>query len=61
VVETRRVVPVEELAEWCRAHLDAFKCPSVIDLTDTLPRDPNGKVLKRLLRDDAWSGTGRRI
>jgi len=61
VIETRRAVPVEELADWCRAHLDAFKCPSVIDLTDTLPRDPNGKVLKRLLRDEAWSGTGRSI
>jgi acyl-coenzyme A synthetase/AMP-(fatty) acid ligase len=33
----------------------------VIDLTDTLPRDPNGKVLKRLLRDEAWSGVGRQI
>jgi long-chain acyl-CoA synthetase len=61
VVETRRDVLADELAEWCRSHLDAFKCPSVIDLTDTLPRDPNGKVLKRLLRDEAWSSTGRQI
>jgi long-chain acyl-CoA synthetase len=61
VVETRRAVPVAELDEWCHIHLDAFKCPSVIDLTDTLPRDPNGKVLKRLLRDEAWSSAGRQI
>ena len=49
------------LDRWCRDRLDPFKCPTRFDLVDTLPRDPNGKVLKRLLRDAAWAGTGRRI
>jgi long-chain acyl-CoA synthetase len=61
VVETRSPVPAEELAEWCRRQLDPFKCPSVIDLIDELPRDPNGKVLKRLLRDAEWAAAGRAI
>ena len=49
------------LDRWCRQRLDPYKCPTRYDLVDTLPRDPNGKVLKRLLRDQAWAGTGRRI
>ncbi len=54
-------VEAAELEAWCRARLDPYKVPSGFELVDTLPRDPNGKVLKRLLRDQAWAGTGRRI
>jgi long-chain acyl-CoA synthetase len=52
VVEVRANVTVsaEELAGHVRAHLADYKVPHVWDFTDELPRDPNGKVLKRLLR-----------
>jgi fatty-acyl-CoA synthase len=43
---------VEELVAWCRQQLSAIKCPRKIDFRDTLPREPNGKLLKRLLRDE---------
>jgi long-chain acyl-CoA synthetase len=61
VVEVRTTVAVDELDRWCRERLDRYKVPSRIDLVTELPRDPNGKVLKRLLRDEAWAGTGRAI
>jgi len=61
LVEVRGDISPEQLREWCLDHLDAFKCPSHIDLRDRLPRDPNGKVLKRRLRDEAWSAAGRSI
>jgi acyl-CoA synthetase (AMP-forming)/AMP-acid ligase II len=37
-----------------RDHLADFKCPTCFELVDELPRDPNGKVLKRLLRAE-WA------
>jgi long-chain acyl-CoA synthetase len=40
----------DELERHCRAHLAHFKCPEV-RLTDALPRDPNGKVRKAMLRE----------
>lgn len=43
---------VEELIAFCREQLSPIKCPRVIDFTDSLPREPNGKLLKRLLRDE---------
>ncbi len=59
VVETRTATPADELATHVRAHLADFKCPEVWRLVDTLPRDPNGKVLKRLLRAEMTAGDHR--
>ena len=42
----------EELIEWCRSRLAGFKCPRRVDFADHLPRDDNGKLYKRRLRDD---------
>jgi fatty-acyl-CoA synthase len=39
----------DELIEHCREHLSHFKCPREIRFVDSLPRLPNGKLLKRLL------------
>ena len=50
VVEVRAPVTVEELQAHCRARLADFKCPAIVEFVDELPRDPNGKVLKRHLR-----------
>jgi len=61
VVEARTAVEAEELERWCRERLDPYKVPSRIALIAELPRDPNGKVLKRLLRDEAWAHTGRKV
>ncbi len=36
----------------CRAKLAGFKVPKVIVRRDTLPRNPSGKILKRMLREE---------
>ena len=35
----------------CRAHLAGFKSPKELHILDELPRNPSGKVLKRVLRE----------
>ena len=40
-----------ELAEHCRTHLAGFKCPKRIDVVEALPRLPNGKMLRRRVRE----------
>src|SRR5262249_43194745 len=37
------------------------KCPRTVDFVDELPRDPNGKLYKRLLRDRYWQGHESRV
>lgn len=51
----------EELITYCRARLAPIKCPRTVDFRAELPREPNGKLLKRLLKDEYWSTAGRRI
>ncbi len=61
VVELRTPTPVIELVDWCRERLDPIACPTEVDVVEELPRDPNGKVLKRFLREAVWSDSGRSI
>ena len=50
-----------ELVEYCRAHLASYKCPRSVDFDSALPRDPNGKLYKRRIRDRYWQGKASRI
>jgi long-chain acyl-CoA synthetase len=40
-----------ELVEHCRDHLAHYKCPREVDFIDALPREDNGKIYKRRLRE----------
>ena len=51
----------EELIQHCRELIAGYKIPRVVELTATLPVSPTGKVLKRQLREQAWSGRDRKI
>ncbi len=50
-----------ELIAYCRAHLAAYKCPRTIEFDADLPRDPNGKLYKRRIRERYWQGRSSRI
>ncbi|GAC1646441.1 MAG: acyl-CoA synthetase [Mycobacterium sp.] len=51
----------DELIAFCRAHLAAYKCPRSVEFQADLPRDPNGKLYKRRIRDSYWQGRTSRI
>ncbi len=49
------------LIAFCREHLAAIKCPRSVDFVDRLPRLPTGKLYKKPLRDQYWTGHESRI
>ncbi|MBV9456287.1 MAG: acyl--CoA ligase [Bradyrhizobium sp.] len=52
VVVTRDTVASETLRAWCAERLADYKVPETMQLTtEALPRNANGKVLKRQLRE----------
>jgi len=50
-----------EIMAYCEERLAKFKRPKTIDFTAEMPRDPNGKLYKRKLRDPYWEGRERSI
>jgi long-chain acyl-CoA synthetase len=51
----------EELLAFCAANIAKYKSPKSIDFIAEMPRDPNGKLYKRKLRDPYWQGRERKI
>jgi long-chain acyl-CoA synthetase len=51
----------EEILAFCADKLAKFKTPKTIDFTTEMPRDPNGKLYKRKLRDPYWEGVQRAV
>jgi long-chain acyl-CoA synthetase len=51
----------DELIAQCQGRLAKIKCPRSIDFVDELPRDANGKLYKRRLRDGYWKGRASRL
>jgi acyl-CoA synthetase (AMP-forming)/AMP-acid ligase II len=52
VVVTRGAVGAEVLRAWCAERLSDYKVPETMDVgMDPLPRNANGKVMKRQLRE----------
>ncbi len=51
----------EEILQYCRGRLAGYKVPRSIDFVEAMPRDPNGKLYRRKLRDPYWAGRGRAI
>ena len=50
-----------EILAWSVDKLAKYKTPRSIDFVEELPRDPNGKLYKRKLRDPYWEGHERAI
>lgn len=48
-----------EILAHCADLLAGFKRPKTVDFVPAMPRDPNGKLYKRRLRDPYWEGHER--
>jgi len=51
VVKEGEELTEAELLEWCKGKMGKFKIPKKVVFSDSIPRTPTGKILKRVLRD----------
>ena len=52
---------IEEIQAMCSEHLAKFKRPRRIELRNEIPRDPNGKMYRKKVRDPFWANLDRSI
>ncbi|MDY7105817.1 MAG: acyl-CoA synthetase [Actinomycetota bacterium] len=51
----------QELLDWTRHKIAHYKAPRSVDFRPELPRLPTGKLYKRVLKDEYWTGRATRI
>ncbi|MBL8477745.1 MAG: hypothetical protein JNK59_00415, partial [Sterolibacteriaceae bacterium] len=61
VAETGAALDADSIRRELGLRIAGYKVPRRIDIVAALPRDDNGKVQKRRIRDAYWSGKARRI
>jgi acyl-CoA synthetase (AMP-forming)/AMP-acid ligase II len=45
----------EEMINFCRKHIAHFKAPKGIEFVESLPKSPQGKILKKEIRQKYWA------
>lgn len=44
----------ESILEFCRSRLAGYKQPRSVEFVESLPKNPTGKILKRIVREKYW-------
>jgi long-chain acyl-CoA synthetase len=58
VLKEGEVAAQEEIVCFCRENLAKYKVPKKVEFRKELPKTPVGKVLRRVLREEAIKGEG---
>ncbi len=57
-----RALTDTDLDGWCREHLSGYKVPRLYQLIDDeFPKNAQGKVLRRVIREPFWRGLDRQV
>ena len=51
----------QDIIDFCRLRIGPMKSPKAVFFVDALPRNTNGKVLKRMVREKFWVGRERQV
>ncbi len=50
-----------EIISYSKQQIASYKCPTSIEFIKNIPRNPSGKILRRVLREPFWVGKGRSV
>lgn len=51
----------EEIIDFCKKNLASYKKPRTVEFREELPKNPAGKILKRIIKEEYWKDKGRKI
>ena len=61
VLKPGQTASAENIMAFCAERLPGFKRPRSVDFTQELPKNPNGKIVRRLVREPFWAGKERQV
>jgi long-chain acyl-CoA synthetase len=61
IVEPHARLDVASIGAELRARIASYKVPRRIEIVDALPRDDNGKIARRKIRDWYWKDRQSRM
>jgi len=50
-----------EIISYSKKQIATYKCPTSIEFIKDIPRNPSGKILRRVLREPFWQEEGRNV
>ena len=50
-----------EIISYSKEQIASYKCPTSIEFIKDIPRNPSGKILRRVLREPFWDEKGRNV
>lgn len=56
VLKPDQSVSAEEIIAFCSKYLAGYKRPKVVSFVEDLPRTSSGKIMKKKIRDEHWTG-----
>jgi acyl-CoA synthetase (AMP-forming)/AMP-acid ligase II len=45
----------KDIIAFCKEHLASYKAPKSVEFLESLPKNPQGKILKKEIRADYWA------
>jgi acyl-CoA synthetase (AMP-forming)/AMP-acid ligase II len=61
VLKERHTATSDEIINFCKQHLARYKAPRSVDFVTVLPKNPQGKILKREIREKYSQGMERKV
>jgi acyl-CoA synthetase (AMP-forming)/AMP-acid ligase II len=61
VLKEGEKVSGEDITAFCKNLLAGYKAPRSVEFVEALPKNPQGKILKREIREKYWQGKARRV
>ena len=61
VLRQGAIATADEVIAFCRGQLADFKRPRSVDFVDQLPKNNNGKLSRKDVRETYWRGHERRV
>jgi acyl-CoA synthetase (AMP-forming)/AMP-acid ligase II len=61
VLKDKKEVGEEEIISLCKENLASYKKPKSVEFRQELPKNPSGKILKKMIREQYWKGRDRKV